>query len=390
MKWFITLLFIILATAVAFVLLSLKDPGFIVIGRGAWTLETSLSVFILALILAWLVVVILIRLLRILWRLPLRLFYNQQKADESLVRGMLALIQEQWRNAEQTFLRTISPGELSALHYVGAAYAAYQQQAPARAAEYFSNAQNSLPKETVALILFEAKLQLQQHDLPAALEKTREARQLAPKHEGGLLLLLTLYMQLADWQALLELLSEVRKRKALPPEQIQRLENRASIALINHTLRASPLQATKIWAQIPKMMRLRPAVLKVYVKHLIAAGDATTAEPLVREAMKYQWDTDLVTLYGALETSHTSQQISYAEGWLKNHGKDPALLQTLGYLCLRNRLWDQAQKYLDESVYLAQSPKTYQLLGELLTQKGKLTQATEYYRQGLQLAIEER
>ncbi|RKZ77770.1 MAG: hypothetical protein DRR19_27455, partial [Candidatus Parabeggiatoa sp. nov. 1] len=104
MKWFITLLFIILATAVAFVLLSLKDPGFIVIGRGAWTLETSLSVFILALILAWLVVVILIRLLRILWRLPLRLFYNQQKADESLVRGMLALIQEQWRNAEQTFL----------------------------------------------------------------------------------------------------------------------------------------------------------------------------------------------------------------------------------------------------------------------------------------------
>jgi len=93
----------------------------------------------------------------------------------------------------------------------------------------------------VALTLFEAKLQLQQHHLPAALKNTLRAYNLAPKHDEVLLLLLTLYVQLADWQPLLELLTEVRKRKVLSTEQIQRLESRASIALIHHTLRTNPL-----------------------------------------------------------------------------------------------------------------------------------------------------
>lgn len=110
-------------------LFSLEDSGFIVIGRGAWTIETRLSVFILALVLGVLAIYTLFRLLLMLWRLPLRLFHNQQKADESLVRGFLALIQGQWQNAEHSLLKTVSVGELSVLHYLGAASAAYQQQA---------------------------------------------------------------------------------------------------------------------------------------------------------------------------------------------------------------------------------------------------------------------
>ncbi|OQY50755.1 MAG: hypothetical protein B6247_20930 [Candidatus Parabeggiatoa sp. nov. 2] len=121
----------------------------------------------------------------------------------------------------------------------------------------------------------------------------------------------------------------------------------------------------------------------------MAAGDATTAEPLLREGLKYQWDNDLVALYGELETANTSQQISYAENWLKSPEKDPVLLQTLGQLCLRNRLREKAQQYLEESVNLESSPKIYQLLGELSTQKGEPAQASKYYRRGLQLALEE-
>lgn len=390
MKWFVTIL-LVLATVATLVWFSLQDPGFIVIGRGVWTIETSLSAFIIVLVLGWFVIYIFIRLLRIVWRLPKHLFHDsavqQQKAFDSLVRGLLALIQGQWQSAEQLLLKTVSAGELSALHYVGAAYAASQQQALARTTDYLSKARKSLPKEEVAFTLFEANLQLQQQDLTTALENAQQAYRIAPKQEEVLSLLVTLYVQLADWQALLELLPEVRKRKVLSTEQLQQLENRASIALIHHALRTNPLQANKIWAQIPKTLRLRPVVLKVYVEHLIAAGDAVTAEPLLREALKYQWDADLVVLYGELETPNTSQQINYAENWLKSHENDPVLQFTLGRLCLRNRLWDKAQQYLEESMHLAANPKTYQLLGELSTQRGKLAQASDYYQRGLQLAI---
>jgi HemY protein len=390
MKWFMSLL-LVLGAIGAFVYFYSEDPGFIVIGRGAWTVETTLSLFTIALVLGGIIIYLFIRLLLLLWYLPGRLLYSspavrQQRAEESLIRGLLALIEGQWKNAEQVLLKSVY-GKLSPLHYLGAAYAASQQQAPSRATEYIEKVREDGAFDSGTLTLFEAKLQLS-HDLSAALQKAQQAHRLAPKNDEVLLLLLTLYLQLADWQALLELLPEVRKRKRLPTEQLQSLENRAHLAQIRNTMLKNPVQTTKVWSRISKMTRLQPMIVKVYVKHLMAAGDAVTAEPLLREALKYHWDADLVYLYGELETTNTSQQLSYAESWLKRHEQDPILLQTLGHLSMRNRLWSKAQQYLEESVRLTPSPQTYQLLGDLSKQKGEPAQANDYYRRGLQLAID--
>lgn len=390
MKWLMTLLLTLVAVSF-FVYFSLEDPGFIVIGRGMWAIETSLSMFIITLVLGGIIAYLLIRLLLLLWYLPARLLYSsptvrQQRAEESLIRGALALIEGQWKNAEQVLLKSVY-GQLSPLHYLGAAYAASQQQAPSRGMEYVEKVREKGNLDSGILALFEAKLQLP-HDLSVARQKAQQAYRLAPKNDEVLLLLLTLYLQLADWQAVLELLPEVRKRKRLSTEQLQRLENRAHLAQIRNTMLKNPVQTTKIWSRISKMTRLQPMIVKVYVKHLMAAGDAVTAEPLLREALKYHWEADLVSLYGELETTNTSQQLSYAESWLKRHEQDPILLQTLGHLSMRNRLWSKAQQYLEESVRLAPSPQTYQLLGNLSKQKGEPAQANDYYRRGLQLAMD--
>jgi HemY protein len=392
MKWLITLL-LILTTAVAFTLLTLTDPGFVVLGRGAWTVETTLSVLVIVLVVGGILFYNLLRLLNALWHLPAYLWrgrsaQQQQKAQVFLLQGVFASLEGNWRTAEQTFLKVVSPNELSALHYLGAAYAASQLREPSRALDYLDEVRVNRPAEELALTLFKAKLQLQQQNFPAALQNMLQAGTLAPKHDEVLLSLLTLYLQLADWPALLELLPDLRKRKVLSPEQIQRLENRASIALIHYTLRTNPVQAATLWSQIPKAIRLRPVVLKVYIQHLMAAGEVTSAESLVREALKYHWEADLIRLYGELETTNTSQQLTNAENWLKNHDQDPMLLLTLGRLCLRNRLWGKAQQYLEASLHLAPNPLIYKMLGELWMQLEDRTKASEYYRRGLSLALE--
>ena len=389
-KWFFTLLLILSATA-ALIWFSLDDPGFIVIGRGAWTVETSLSTFVIALVLGSFSLYSFIRLFLNLLRLPLLFFrdspvHQQEKAHDSLVHGLLALIQGQWQQAEKVLLKTISLGELSILHYLGAAYAASELKASPRVGNYLDNARKNLSKkEAVAITLFDAKLEWRHENWSAALEKAQTAYSLAPKHDEVLLLLVRLYVQLTDWQALLKLLPEVRKHKVLPVEEILDLDDRANIALIQESLRNDPVKANQIWSQIPKATRLRPVLLKVYVEHLMVAGDAMTAEPLLREALKYEWDADLVTLYGALETASTSQQINYAESWLKHHDKDAVLLRTLGHLCLRNRLWGKARQYLEESVKVQPSIKTFKVLGDLSVQTGELAEANGYYQRGLQL-----
>ena len=377
-KWFWTVL--LLVCTLAFVLFTLEDPGFIVIGRGTWTIETSLSAVIIALILVWLFV----RLLEMLWRLPLYLFYHrvirQKSAQESLHHGLLTLIQGQWQNAEKNFLKAVSLGNLSDLHYFGVAYAAFQQHNTVRATKHLGKVR---PQESMVVALFESKLHVQQQNLPLALEKAQRAHALAPKNIEILLILQTLYVALEKWQALLTLLPKLRKCKVLSPEQRLQLENQANIAIIHHTLHAHPSQAAKIWSNIPKSTRLRPALVKIYVEHLIMAGDAMTAEPLLRESLKYQWDTELLRLYGQIETTNTRQQISYAENWLKHHDSELVLLQILGQLCLRNRLWDKAQQYLEKSANIAPNSYTYQLLGDLSVQKGEQAQAITYYQQGL-------
>jgi HemY protein len=333
-----------------------------------------------------------IRLLKGLWHLPFYLLQGyskqqQRKVQLSLLNGSLALIQERWQEAEDVLIKTVHYSELPALHYLGAAYATCHLGVLTRMLDYLSEARMSMPEKELAVTLFQAKLQWQQRDLLAALKSVQRAFTLAPKQDDVLLLLLTLYLQLADWSALIKLLPEIRKCKILSTKQIEDLENRASIALIHYTLRSDSLQATMLWSSIPKATRLRPAVLKVYVQHLMAGGNAATAEPLLRESLKHHWDDDLVILYGELETANTAYQIDIAENWLKIHDKDVTLLLTVGRLCLRHRLWDKAQRYLEESVRLTPYPTTYQMLGDLFTQQNNIVQANEYYRQGLQLVI---
>jgi len=383
MKWLVTLL-LILASAIVFTLLALQDPGFVIIGRQSWTVETSLAILVILLVISGIIFYHLTRLITWLWTLPSRLAskrlaQQETKAAAALVEAVFTLLQGQLQAAEKIFLRARPNGNLAALHYLGAGYCAYQSHEPQRGNDYF-NEVRLLTEEELALTLGEAKLQLQNQNLLSALKNLLQARTLAPKHPEVLLLLFTVYLQLADWSALLELLPELRKQKILSPEQIQHLENRATMAL----LPANPV----LWSRLPKTTRLRPIILTAYVRHLIAAGEAATAEPLLRESLKHYWDAELVTLYGEIETPNTSQQLSYAESWLATHDQDPALLLTLGRLCWRNRLWGKAQQYLEASSHLAPTPLTYQILGELAMQMENIAQANEYYRRGLQLVTQ--
>jgi len=388
MKWLILLL-LTLTAAVSFALLARDDPGFVVLGWKTWTVEMSLAWFLLTIVILSILLYGIIQLLFALWQIPFRWWRHnaqlqQQKSQQALMTGLLALLQQQWGSAEQQLLKTVSTGEMAVLHYLGAAQAAAQQHAFERVAEYIATICLTMPKNEVTFILWQARLQLQQHAFTKALATTQQAYQLAPKQTEVLLLLATLYVQLADWQNLIALLPQLRKQKIFSAEQLQQLENQAHISLIQQTLRTQPAQAEQFWQKIPKTLRMRPSILKAYVKPLIATAPEQ-AEPLIREALKHHWETELLLLYSQLATSHPMQTLNTAESWLKTHENDPILLITVGRLCVRNHLLEKAQHYLEASIRLMPTPEAFQTLGDLLNQQGEYKTANEYYRQGIGL-----
>lgn len=389
-------LFVVLGlmfAAVLFTLFALEDPGFVMIGRGNWTLETSLAAFLLALFVLGFLTYQSTRILSWLGAIP-RYFtarysrYHQRKATQALFNALSATVQQQWQTAEETALKTLSAGELSALHYLIAAYAAYQQQHFHVANAHFAKALELLPQQAVSLHLWQASVQTQPI---LALNAALDAYQQAPKNPQVLQLLSSLYLHLADWEALVRLLPELRKRKVAPTEHLSSLEQHVQLSLLQQQLQTAEnlTVAANIWAKLPKTQRLQPAWVRVYAPYLQAQGDVETLEALLREVLRYHWDKSLLQLYAGIKSADFSRQLQFAESLLKLYPQDVDLFEALGRLHWQAQQFDRAIFYLRASLDLESRATTHYLLGEIFQQQQDNTQACVHYQQGLALVLSE-
>jgi HemY protein len=200
-------------------------------------------------------------------------------------------------------------------------------------------------------------------------------------------MLMKLYRRLHDWQSLRTLLPELRRRKVIGEEEQDQLNLEIHQALLEQAARRGDLEAVReAWGWLPRALTHDESLLVTYVGQLQRHGQADEAQGLLRGAIRRRWSQRLVYLYGQLEGGDAGRRLDEAEGWLREHEKDPVLLLTLGRLCLVNRLWGKARAYLEASVQLAPTVETCQALGTLLEQLGEADKAMACYRQGMGLA----
>lgn len=389
---FITLLVLLAGVSIALILR--EDPGYVLISYGEWTVESSLALLLLALVLSFGAIYYAIRFTAGVWRLPLRMHgwrerRRVRKAHDALSRGLMEMAEGRWETAETTLIKHASDSDNQLLHYLAAARAAQRQGAHERRDQYLYLAHKSVPEADVAVGLTQAELQLAHRQMEQALATLTHLRSLAPRHPYVLRMLMKLYRELRDWDHLRELLPELRKRKVLKEDEEQRLELQVYGELLAQAARKGDLAALEeAWDGVPKRLRQEEdSLLAAYVRHLMALGADAQAEPLVREALKKQWSDDLVRLYGLVKGVDPARQLATAEVWLKTHGKNPVLLLTLGRLCLRNRLWGKARLYFESSIGAGPRPETYKALGELLDQLGEADAAKDCFRKGVLLAV---
>jgi HemY protein len=270
------------------------------------------------------------------------------------------------------------------LNYLAAARAAQEQGAYERRDDYLKSAHHTTPNADIAVGLTQAQLQLDQNQLEQALATLRRLQQLDPKHKQVLKTLARLYMDLADWEHVVEIIPALRKRKIFPDAHIDQMEQSAYSALLDQAARQQeqkPLQ--DLWYRIPQAMQEKEIITVKYIGYLFSVGAGDLAESLIRNALRRYWSEPLVRYYGLLKSADTKAQLAHAETWLGNHENNGVLLLTLGRLCLRNGLWGKARSYLEASVGAAQLPEAYNELGFLLEQMGEADKAIECYRQGL-------
>jgi HemY protein len=387
MRFLLILLLALLASVFLGRLLA-EDTGYVLLSYGVWTLETSLSVFGLLLLLGFGLLYLLLRLMAGLLSTPSRWRgwrhgRETRGAYQTLLEGLKALEERTWALAEQRLCRAAAEMDVALIPWLGAARAAHFRCDLAARDRYLDLAGQETPGAELAVGLARAELQLAAGEAEAARATLETLLAAVPRNPQVLGLLGPVYRDLADWPDLSKLLAPLRKYGGLPEAELVGLEDAAYLGLLERVSDEGRRALQAQWERIPRAAQVRPRLVVGFSDQLIALGGQEQAETLIRKALQRDWNRLLIERYGLAGGRDPAAQLAWAERFLGTHPDDPKLLLTLGRLCVSNRLWGKARTYLEASLHAEPLPEVFEELGRLLEQLGEQKAALECYRRGL-------
>ena len=136
-----------------------------------------------------------------------------------------------------------------------------------------------------------------------------------------------------------------------------------------------------------KHIRSDSAIRRAYIQQLARCGADGEAISWITQALKNDWDEQLVLLFGELRASDDVSPLAVVEQWLRPYDERPELLLVAGRLCLRARLWGRASSCLEASVGKRKSPDRLFGLGRVAEETKETDRARGLYREGLELVL---
>ena len=386
---FVTLLLLFVAASAT--LIAYRNPGYVLITREPYVLETSLAVFLLIAAVVFAILYLCVRLLVRIMRVPRSLTRWRQtrrtrKSREAFHNGLTHLLAGEWLKAEKELVASLHAADSPFLGYLAAALAAQGQGDLDKRDNYLSQAHQHSGTSALATEMTQAQLQLLAGQNEQALATLTRVQASHPQQAQAVRLLIEAHRRLRDWQNLARLLPEAQRRHLLPDNELDDLERATQRELLSLPLPAGALDTLhQAWSGLSENARQHPEMVSVYAQQLINQNAMDECTALLATALERQWDERLVLLYGEARDAQPAAQLETAEEWLARHGESPALLLTLGRLAHRNRLTDRARRYLEKSLALGASAAAHAELGMLFEEAGDSALALSHCRQALEL-----
>lgn len=388
MKFLIWLL-ALFAAAVAVTLAS-HNPGYVQLVYPPYRIEMSLTLFVLSLLGLFVFGYMTVRLGLAALRLPayVRAFREERsrsKGRSAMMDALTAFFEGRYAAAEKAAVRSMELGEQSGLNPIVAARAAHELHEFEKRDAYLADAETKSVGEATMRLMAKTEFQLDQKQPQSALGSLKELGEAGVrKHVGALTLELKAQQQAKNWDAVLDVVTQLEKRRAIDDTLALQMRQQAWL----EKLRAQTHDIASLrglWKTIPGEFKRRPKIAAAATQAFLKLQDTVSAAKLLVESLNAQWDSDLVTLYGDCHSDDIVTQINQAERWLKLHTDDAGLLLALGKLCLHQGLWGKAQNYLDASISLQSSREAYNALGQLAEKLEKKEDAFNYYHLAMEL-----
>ena len=390
----LSLLTLFLAIAIGTVIV--KDPGYIFLSISGWKIETSAVLFFIILSFVFILIYFLVRSLVRAWQLPktIRIWQTNKKqylSEKYIADGLINMTEGNWQEAESKFCKATSNSKNPYIIYLCAARAAQEMNALKKRDEYLRLAHSHNPDATLTIGLTQAELQLNQKQTVQALATLNNLHEKWPEQLRTKQLLLETYTLLKDWQSVIELLSLIEKKNIYTHDVIEDKRINAYAGLLKDAgISGDRKKLNKLWDEVPRKLKNKHILIEAYISERLKFADTVDCEVLLKAAIKRQWDRKLVRLYGFVIAQDSDKQLHTAESWLSTYTHDPALLLTIGRICIRNSLWSKAKEYLQKSADIQESSDVFFQFANLYRDQGDYKQATMYYEKGLTLILEEK
>ncbi len=332
--------------------LMVRDPGYVLVAWDGMTVETSIWLALLALILAVFIVTRAVRFIRALvgsgdsLRRWLRT-RQREAAGRRFNQGLLLLAEGRWNDARSAFLGSARSGADALPGLLHAARAAHQMGKDAERDALLERATEAVPAAAVAAGLERASMQQAEGEWERSLATLTELGRKAPRHPLALTLTFRARVALDDPEGAEDLLKDVTQAAIASPEEIAKARGRICLARLRRLIAsdAAAEHARASWKRIPAAIRDQEEVLLAYADALLAGGDAATAESALRAGLERRFVDSWMLRYGTVHAD-PERQIKAATVWLEARPDNSATLQALGRLHLAAGQRDAGVAYL--------------------------------------------
>jgi len=395
-RWlFWTLL--ILALAIGVSLLASYNEGYVLIVRPPYRLEISLNFLLILIVLAFALLHLGLRLMHYTKRLPasVREYKELQRVRNghaALVEALHALVAGRYTVAEKAASKALELGEDAGLSALIAARASHKLKHKSQRDYYFAEAERLAPDATIARLLSQAELQLDDRRYDEAVNSLHKLYKLLPQHPPALRLELKAQIHINNWEHVLIILQQLEKQDAIESWHLKEIRQQAHQHIIKRYTDDLPGLGI-YWKKLAEEDRLNSRIAYLAAEIFIRSGTGSTesgnqAAEIIEMSLTKRWDSKLAGLLGDCVTSNPQKQLQQAEFWLLSHESDASLLLSLGNMCVRQSLWGKAQSYLEASISVHPMPATHIALARLLESLDDIEGANQHYRASSKLFTE--
>ena len=372
-----------------------QDPGYVFASIGSITLETSVWVALLLLLLVMACIAGIWRLLMGILRgrrvISAWLGGRKHRNAAALTnRGLISFIEGNWARARKQLLRAARYSEAPLINHLWAANASFRLGDLEEMRKQLGVAAEVEAGASIALELTQAELQLSAGHYEQALATLVRARRNTNKHPYVLELLTRAYTELGDWQALRELLPELRRYGLASTSALAQLESmiwQGVLSELTHSSKLTEATLDKLWQSIPLQQRETALLLESYLNALVCLGANAKVQRQLVASLEKQWRPTLLPLFGHFVSAEPKKLFKVVCRWVDQHGPEPALLHAAGRVALHAEQWSKAQQWLQDAHTIEPTVAVCVLLAQLREAQGDVGPAADYRREALDLAL---